>query len=222
MKDIFKLNTGFMTIALLSVVMALNTQIFANGGGKILGKVKLAGATGKALTKPELLVSAKGGVQNVVLTIAGIEGDFKADPITIDQKNKAYVPRISVSMVGSELTFLNSDAILHNVHGYSGVETLYNFAMPKFLKKKATKLEESGLKKIRCDVHQEMIAYVVVTDNPHYSITNEAGLFQIDGIPAGTYKIKAWHEKLGSLEQEVTITNGEKSAVIFEFSPEGK
>ncbi len=221
MKSFIKAKACVLSVTILTVLTVFHTQVFANGGGKVLGKVKLAGADGKVTSKPDLLVSAKGGIQNVVLTIEGIAGAFRSDPISIDQKNKMYNPRISVSMVGNELTFLNSDAILHNVHGYSGVETLYNFAMPKFLKEKATKLAEPGLKLIRCDVHQEMIAYVVVAENPYYAISNEAGLFQIDGVPPGTYKIKAWHEKLGSLEREVTITNDEKSAVIFEFSPEG-
>lgn len=211
-------------VAMLSILgliflMNVNAQLLAHGHGKILGKAKFViGTNGKAISKPELIVSAKGGVQNVVMTIEGLEGDFKKDPIVIDQKNKTYIPRISVSMVGNELTFLNNDAILHNVHCYSGGETLYNIAMPKFKKKKTTKLEKSGLKTVRCDVHREMMAYVVVAENPYHAITNEAGLFQIDTIPAGTYKIKAWHEKLGTLEQEVTVKAGEKSAVIFEFS----
>lgn len=186
--------------------------------GKIIGKVKLINHNGKAVNKPELMVAAKGGIQNVVITIEGTEGEFKEDPISIDQKNKTYWPRVSVSMVGNELTFLNNDAILHNVHSYRGMETLYNVAMPKFIKKRITKLEQPGLMTVRCDVHQEMKAYVVVADNPHYTITNKAGLFEINSIPAGTYKIKAWHETLGSIEKEVTIVAGEKTAVIFELA----
>ena len=84
--------------------------------GKIIGKVKLINHNGKAVNKPELMVAAKGGIQNVVMTIEGIKGEFKEDPISIDQKNKTYWPRVSVSIVGNELTFLNNDAILHNVH----------------------------------------------------------------------------------------------------------
>ena len=200
-------------------MMSVNSQLFDHGNGKILGKAKFGnGINGKAISKPELIISAKGGVKNVVMTIEGFEGEFKEDPIVIDQKNKTYIPRISVSMVGNKLTFLNNDTILHNIHCYSGGKTLYNIAMPKFIKKKTTKLEKSGLKTVRCDVHREMIAYVVVAENPYHAITNEAGLFQIDTIPAGTYKCKAWHEKLGSMEQEVTGKAEKKSAVIFEFN----
>ncbi|MFQ5709742.1 MAG: carboxypeptidase regulatory-like domain-containing protein [bacterium] len=193
------------------------TQVLANGHGKIIGKVKLATTKGHTIDKPELKVSAKGGIQNVVITIEGVQGDFREDPIEIDQKNKAYVPRISVSMVGNELTFVNSDAILHNVHGYEGTETLYNFAMPKFLKIKKVKLDRPGLMKVRCDVHQQMVAYVLVAESPYYATTNQAGLFQIEAIPPRTYTIRAWHETLGSLEQKVTVVAGEKKAVIFEF-----
>lgn len=214
-----KLITAMLSFLSLIFLMNVNAQLLAHGHGKILGKAKFVnGTNGKAISKPELIVSAKGGVQNVVMTIEGLEGDFKKDPIVIDQKNKTYVPRISVSMVGNKLTFLNNDAILHNVHSYSGGETVYNIAMPKFIKKKTTKLEKSGLMKVRCDVHREMMAYIVVAENPYHAITNEVGLFQIDTIPAGTYIIKAWHEELGTLEQEVTVTAGEKSAVIFEFN----
>ena len=211
--------TAMLSFLSLIFLMSVNAQLFAHGHGKILGKAKFVnGINGKAISKPELIISAKGGVKNVVMTIEGFEGEFKEDPIVIDQKNKTYIPRISVSMVGNKLTFLNNDTILHNIHCYSGGKTLYNIAMPKFIKKKTTKLEKSGLKTVRCDVHREMIAYVVVAENPYHAITNEAGLFQIDTIPAGTYKIKAWHEELGTLEQEVTVTAGEKSAVIFEFN----
>ena len=182
--------------------MKVDAQILPHGQGKKLGKAKIVNCTrGKAISKPELIVSAKGGVQNVVMTIEGLEGDFKKDPIVIDQKNKTYVPRISVSMVGNKLTFLNNDAILHNVHSYSGGETVYNIAMPKFIKKKTTKLEKSGLMKVRCDVHREMMAYIVVAENPYHAITNEVGLFQIDNIPAGTYVLKTWHMDRGTHEQ---------------------
>ncbi|RMF68547.1 MAG: hypothetical protein D6743_03210 [Calditrichaeota bacterium] len=202
-----------VTIGLLSLI---SSNVVFGQTGIILGKAKLVG-TQQAIQRPDLLVSAKGGIQNVVITVEGIQGDFREDPIEIDQKNKAYVPRISVSMVGNELTFVNSDAILHNVHSYRGTETLYNFAMPKFLKTKKVKLEEPGLIKVRCDVHQQMIAYVVVTDNPYYAITNRAGLFRLESLPPGTYHIKAWHETLGTVEKDVTVTPGKKTAVIFEF-----
>jgi len=215
-----QIQRAIVSVLFLSLVFLVNVNagsLLDPPTGKVIGKVKLAGANGQVSSKPELLVSAKGGIQNVVITIEGIEGPFKADPIEISQESKTYIPRISVSMVGNDLTFLNHDAMLHNVHGYSGEKTLYNFAMPKFLKKKVTKLDEAGLRRVRCDVHQEMIAYVVVAENPFYAITNEAGLFQIDSLPAGTYKIKAWHETLGESEQTVTITQGKKTAVIFEL-----
>jgi PEGA domain len=36
-------------------------------------------------------------------------------------------------------------------------------------------------------------------------------------VPPGKYKLKVWHEKLGDLEQEVTVTAGQTTDVNFSY-----
>ena len=57
----------------------------------------------------------------------------------------------------------------------------------------------------KCDVHSWMSAYVGVLDHPFFAVTGADGAFELKGLPPGTYTIEAWHEKLGTQTQTVTI-----------------
>jgi hypothetical protein len=67
----------------------------------------------------------------------------------------------------------------------------------------------------KCDVHGWMNAYVGVMDHPFFAVTDDNGGFEIPGLPAGTYTVEAWHEKLGAISQSVTLTAKETKAVTF-------
>jgi hypothetical protein len=66
-----------------------------------------------------------------------------------------------------------------------------------------------------CNVHAEMSAYVVVVDNPYFGVTAKNGSFTINNVPPGTYKLKTWHEKLKTVEQDVTVEGGKVVGVSF-------
>ena len=69
----------------------------------------------------------------------------------------------------------------------------------------------------KCDVHGWMNAYVGVLDHPYFAVTGEDGTFELKGLPPGTYTIEAWHEKLGTQTQSVTIGAKETKDVTFTF-----
>jgi len=73
----------------------------------------------------------------------------------------------------------------------------------------------------KCDVHGWMNAYVVVMDNPYYAVTDKDGKFELKGLPPGTYTIEAWHEKLGTTTQSVTLAAKESKEVSFTFKSTG-
>ncbi|MFQ5752930.1 MAG: carboxypeptidase-like regulatory domain-containing protein, partial [bacterium] len=54
---------------------------------------------------------------------------------------------------------------------------------------------------------------------PYYAVTDESGGFTITNVPAGTYKIQAWHEALGTLEKSVTVESGATAEVKFDILP---
>ena len=66
-----------------------------------------------------------------------------------------------------------------------------------------------------CNVHAEMSAFVLVLENPYFSVTEKDGVFKIDNVPPGTYKVSAWHEKLRTVTQDVTVEAGKTSNVDY-------
>ena len=73
----------------------------------------------------------------------------------------------------------------------------------------------------KCDVHGWMNAYVGVVDNPYYAVSAGGGAFELKSLPPGTYEIEAWHEKLGTQTQTVTVGPKETRAIAFTFSMGG-
>jgi Carboxypeptidase regulatory-like domain len=73
--------------------------------------------------------------------------------------------------------------------------------------------------KIICEVHPWMGAYIVVTDHPYYSVTDVYGEYLISDIPAGSYRLKVWHETLGTQEKSIEVKAGGFQNVDFVLSP---
>ena len=141
----------------------------------------------------------------------------------IDQDGCMYSPHVLGIQTGQALKFKNTDAILHNVHALPQLNKEFNLAMPGNVKEKEASFpKEEGFFKVKCDVHPWMNAYVRVYAHPYFSITAKDGKFKIENVPAGTYELSAWHEKLGTQKQSVTIAEGETKNLTFTFSAPGK
>ena len=69
----------------------------------------------------------------------------------------------------------------------------------------------------KCDVHNWMNAYAGVLDHPYFAVTANGGAFELKDLPAGTYTIEAWHEKLGTQTQSVTLAAKETKTISFTF-----
>ena len=145
------------------------------------------------------------------------QGDFQppAAPVVVDQEGCLYHPHVVGVMAGQPLEFWNSDGILHNVHLTPKQNREQNLGMPGSLKEKAVTLNTPELYvPVKCDVHPWMSAYVGVMSHPYFDVTEEDGQFEIT-VPAGTYTIEAWHERLGTRTQEVTVAAGETATLDF-------
>lgn len=189
---------------------------------KLLGRVTVAGNLPQAkplkvfksraycgATVPDetLLFSADGGLRNAVVILRGIEARHRAraGKFLLDNVHCAFVPHVQVAPLNSELLLKNSDPILHTVHARLDSETLFNVGLPNW-RRVTKRLDRLGVIKINCDVlHTWMTAAVVVTDSPHFAVTDERGDFAIEGLPSGDYVAEIWHERLGTQRRRLEV-----------------
>ena len=172
---------------------------------------------------PEILaIDEQAGLANVLVYVADNlpEGPYPAaEPPVIDQQGCRYTPRVAGIMVGQDLKVLNSDELLHNVHSLSEVNRPFNRAMPAAIKQATFSFtDEEPTFRIKCDVHPWMSSYVAVFNHPYFAVTGSDGSFEIPGLPAGTYTIEAWHERLGSQRSGVTLLDGLTAMVDLAFT----
>lgn len=176
----------------------------ADGAGGITGTVRTRGVKNPG---------------DVVVYIEKVEGQFTPPktPLPIDQVKRTYVPHVLAVLVGSELEFLNSDDNdLHNIHASQAGKKLFNFGIPPRQKIRRI-LKQEGIVTLLCDVHPEMSAFVVVTQNPFFAKPDEKGNYTIENVPPGTYTLKTWHEKLKPESREVKVSEGSKARFDFEL-----
>ena len=208
----------------------------AFGKGAIAGNVKFTGKAPemRAITTPdpycarqpikeeEVVVGPGGGLKNVIVRVVkGATGtyDAPAATATVDQSGCMYRPRAQVVMAGQTIQIRNSDQTLHNVHTYRGASTMFNQAQIPGMAPLTKTLTGGGqIIKFKCDVHPWMTGYVAVATNPFFAVSGEDGNFTIDKLPAGTYTVEAWHERLGTRTADVTVAEGQPAKLQLEFA----
>lgn len=168
----------------------------------------------------ELVVDSSGGVEYAIVSLTNISKGkaFPEDSAVLDQKGCEYLPYVTIVRKDADLTILNSDGILHNIHTYSDKNKPVNRAQPKFKKKITEKFSEPEMIKVTCDVHGWMRGWLAVVDHPYYVITDASGAFELGDVPPGEYEIKVWQEKLGESTQKVTVPAGGEASVTFELA----
>lgn len=148
-------------------------------------------------------------------------GENKFDPPTehaiVDQLNLTYVPRVVAMQKGTTVDFPNSDAVRHNVFSPPTAAFQFNLGTYPTGVVKEVLFDIVGETPLLCNVHAEMAGYVVTFENPYFAITDKDGNYTIEGVPAGKYVVKTWHEKLKELSQEVTVEPGNAATANFEL-----
>ncbi len=139
--------------------------------------------------------------------------------VVIDQVGCAYTPHVSGVMPGQTLTLRNSDPVMHNVNASPQVNRPFNFSQPaQNMETNRTFTSPEVMIPLRCDVHGWMQAYVGVVAHPYHAATAQAGTFDLSELPPGDYVIEAWHPRLGTQEEQVTVETGQTAEVSFTFT----
>lgn len=126
-----------------------------------------------------------------VVFVEGVKGAFPAKDQEIDQKGKVFIPYVLPLVKGTKVAFHNDDNLAHNVFAIGADE----FNLGTFNKGAVREhtFTKNGDVTLLCNVHPEMEGHVLVLDNPYFALPDASGKFQISGVPAGEYVLKAWY-----------------------------
>ena len=133
----------------------------------------------------------------------------------VDQQNLVFIPHVLAVQKGATVDFPNNDQVRHNVFSPPDCCNQFNLGTYDIGASKPVTFDKTCEVPLLCNVHAEMSAYVVVVDNPYFGVTAKDGSFTINNVPPGTYKLKTWHEKLRSEEQEVKVVGGKTVEADF-------
>jgi plastocyanin len=196
----------FPVMVLLGAVLMLAASPGLAAAGKISGTVKTNGLRTPA---------------NVLVYLSEaptVSGDLSKAKFVMDQRNLEFVPHVLPVLVGAAVEFPNNDKVEHNVFSLSRTKQ-FNLGSYKAGESKTVVFDKPGIVELRCDVHAEMAAYILVLKNPYFALTDEKGRFEIpdagylkqiglsgaENLSPGRYFVKTWHEKLKTRSEDVVV-----------------
>jgi hypothetical protein len=169
----------------------------------------------------DVIADAGGGLENVIVFVSqGLPGrtfDPPPQAAVIEQKGCMYVPHVVAIQANQKLEVVNSDNTMHNIHPMPANNREWNKAQPPGSPLEETFAREEVAIPVRCNVHPWMHSYIAVFKHPYFSVTGKGGSFELKNLPPGTYTLEAWHEKLGTSTQTVTIGANETKSIDFVF-----
>ena len=184
----------------------------------------VCGSTAKLAN--DLVVGPSGGLQYAVVSLRGVAAGkpFDGAPATLDQRGCEYTPHVVIVPAGKDLSILNSDGVLHNIHTSSlrpeaAANPPVNRAQPKFKTSMTETFRAAETLRVSCDVHRWMQGWIVVADHPYYAVTDAEGRFTLADVPPGDYQLDVWHETLGEMTKSVSVAAGATSTVAAEMVP---
>ncbi len=167
------------------------------GAGTVSGKV--------ALVKDG---SPRPDASNAVVWIEGAPrrggGTGKAE---MKQSSKRFEPRVVAVPRNATVEFPNADPIYHNVFSVSGANR-FDLGLYRSGASRSKRFEEPGLVRVYCNIHPQMVGFVMVVDSDFVAVTGPDGSFRFDDVPSGAYVLKAWHEEGGEVSLPAMVRPG--------------
>jgi plastocyanin len=134
----------------------------------------------------------------------------------MDQRNETFVPHVLAVTTGTMVDFPNSDRIYHNVFSLSKVK---RFDLGRYAtgRSQAVRFDRPGIVRVFCDIHAHMNAFILVFSHPFFAVTDADGRYRIDDVPAGAYRVVAWHEGTALEPAAATVPDGAATELNFAF-----
>ena len=218
----------------------------APDGGTIVGRVKFTGEDQPPVVYSVTKDNAVCGTDERRIDYVRVENGHLLDTIVyldkvsegkafpeelgeavIEHRECDFTPFIQIMRNRRELASVNTDPLLHNFHTYELLrgsmagprKTVTNVTQPEQGEIKARiNLRRGPALKVECDAHDFMHSFVFVANNPYFARVTEEGRFRIDGIPPGSYTIKAWHGVLKNQHAKVEVEADATATVDFTFN----
>lgn len=153
--------------------------------GDVTGRVELLEKGGRKATD----------LSDVVVYLESSRSRPRPGREVLAMKSKAFAPHVLAVSAGTTVEFPNEDPILHNVFSFSGEG--FDLGLYKRPKSGSRTFDKPGIYTLYCNIHPQMTATVVVRDNPWFAKADKDGAFRIADVPAGEYKLIAFHERAG-------------------------
>jgi plastocyanin len=144
--------------------------------------VQAVGSDGKALPETVVFLESR-EAKAAAKPMAGVE---------LEQAQRRFARRVTVLTVGSELRFPNRDTVRHHVYSFSPAKT---FELKLYTGTPASPVvfDKAGIAVLGCNIHDQMLAWVVVVETPYFALADAQGHLHIDNVPPGSYHLRSWH-----------------------------
>ena len=134
----------------------------------------------------------------------------------VEQRGQEFQPYVTAVQVGATVAFPNKDSVQHHVYSLSKAK---RFEIPLY-RSGASELvvfDQPGVVTLGCNIHDWMVAYVVVLPTPYFAKTDASGGAALAALPAGRYRLEIWHPR-SPVPVVQEITSAPDQAAVLEFS----
>ena len=175
-------------------------------------------------------------VEDAVVSLTPLDGQAvsapELRPVEVAQKNQMFIPYVTAVAVGTSVVFPNVDTVQHHIYSLSKPK---RFEKPLYApgSHESVVFDQPGVVTLGCNIHDWMIAYIVVLPTPIFAKTTADGSADFRALAAGRYRLDIWHPLLAAPQtREITVAVPGDSTQEFGLvlkpdrrirrSPEGK
>jgi plastocyanin len=137
-----------------------------------------------------------------------------AAPVAITQKDQEFHPYVTPVVVGTRVVFPNQDNVQHHVYSVSPAK---RFEIPLYIgdSKETIVFDHEGIVTLGCNIHDWMVAYVVVLSTPYFAKTGPDGTAELSGLPQGRYRLSVWHPRAGTVSRDVSVAESADTVQVI-------
>ncbi|HEY3659687.1 MAG TPA: carboxypeptidase regulatory-like domain-containing protein [Candidatus Udaeobacter sp.] len=186
------------------------------GGAAVEGHVDLPKSRSAPIQAKRYEIVTKAGVLSTLppLAVVYLDGNFPRPASLptkeVAQRDLTFIPVLLPIEVGTKVQFPNLDDQYHNIFSYSPAK---RFDLGRYRPDErpipSVTFDKAGLVTLRCDIHEHMRGLILVLNTPYFVMTDTAGRFRLDKLPAGRYTLKSWIDSRTTREKSIELKDGQ-------------